>query len=161
MMRPGAILLLSIMEVLAPCCHAIAGSLSGSSNPYRLIAERNAFGLRPVPTAIVRQPALPLPNVILTGITTILEGKRALLKIQLPAKPPTPAKEQYCILAEGQRDGPIEVLEIDMRTSNVKINNSGTVMTITFPKQPPARTTPVAPRPRPYLPRFPIQALTR
>lgn len=152
---------LSIMVIVAACVAARGADITGLSNPYHLIAERNVFGLRPVRPVIIQQPAAPLPNILLTGITTILKGKRALLKIQFRAKQPTPAKEQYSILAEGQREGAIEVLEIDERTSHVKVNNSGTVMTLTFPKQLPAPPVPAAPRPRLYLPRFPMQAVVR
>jgi hypothetical protein len=159
--RPKQTFLFLLLVGVACCPLVKVAGAARAVNPYRVIVERNVFGLRPIRPVIVQQPAPPLPNVILTGITTILKGKRALLKVQFPAKPPTAAKEQYCILAEGQREGPIEVLEIDTHTSNVKINNSGTVMTITFPKQVTGTPTPAAPRARPYLPRFPMQAVAR
>ena len=57
------------------------------------------------------------------------------MKTQPPAgKPSDPAKEQSLILSEGQRDGNIEVLAIDDRAGSVKVNNSGTIMTLTFEK---------------------------
>ena len=97
---------------------------------------------------------------MLTGITTILGNKRALLKVQFPPKPPQPAKEQSYILTEGQRDGSIEVLEINEKTASVKVDNSGTVMEITFEK--PSPTPPAStPRPQPYWPRLPMQAGVR
>jgi hypothetical protein len=105
---------------------------SGSANPYRCISERNLFGLRSTPPVHFESPTEPLPKVTLTGITTVLKGKRALLKVQFPPKPLVPTKEQSYLLTEGQRDGPIEVLEINEKTPSVKLNNSGTVMIVTF-----------------------------
>ena len=56
--------------------------------------------------------------------------KLALLKVSLPAMPPEPAKEIPCILAVGQREGPVGVLEIDEMAGSVKVNNSGTMMVL-------------------------------
>jgi len=144
-----------------------AGSI-GSKNPYHLIVKRNVFGLRPPPPIKVAQPPPPeVPKVTLTGITTILKGKRALLKVQFPAKPPARPKEESYILAEGKRKGPITVLAINENTGFVKINNSGTEMNITFPKLAPKPAVTAKPprataRPRvPYPPRFPVRRTTR
>src|SRR6267143_2959793 len=95
---------------LATVAYAIVPDSSGQS--YNGIAERNLFGLRPPPPpqAAPEPPPPPLPKVILTGITT-MGYKRALLKVQFPAKPGEPAKEDSFMLAEGQRDGVIEVVE--------------------------------------------------
>jgi hypothetical protein len=84
--------------------------------------------------------------------------KRALLKVYLPANPPEPAKEVSCILAVGQREGPIEVLEIDEVAGTVKVNNSDTVsnshavMVLTFEKESPRPQPPPLPRGLPPLP---------
>jgi hypothetical protein len=107
-----------------------------SSSQYQGISERNVFGLRPPPT----QPSptntpVALPKIVLTGITTILDSKRALMKVA-PAngKQVEPGKELSLILTEGQREGEIEVLQIDEKAGSVKVNNSGTVMVLTFEK---------------------------
>ena len=63
---------------------------------------------------------------MLVGITTILQEKRALLKVEFPAQPSEPAKELSCIVAVGQRVGPIEILAIDETAGTVRVNNSGT-----------------------------------
>jgi hypothetical protein len=66
------------------------------------------------------------------------------------------------MLTEGQRDGPIEVLEINVKTAHVKVDNSGTVMDITFEKAsstPPPAAPATAPRQRPFWPRLPMQAV--
>lgn len=124
---------------LAPSRLAVAGT------PYNEIPLRNAFGLHPPAPVTKETPHAPLPKVHLTGITTILKGKRALLKVEFPAKPPERPKEVSYILQEGQREGPIQVLAIDEKHSQVKLNNSGTITNITFekiaaaPAPPPAR----------------------
>ena len=142
---------------------ASIGQVSGGTfpnNPYHSISERNVFGLKPVSPIHVEQPNLPLPKVVLTGITTILKGKRALLKVQFPAKPQVPAKEESYILAEGQRDGPIEVLKINETNATVTVDNAGTVTTITVEKLPPTPPPPVR-RLNPYWSRPAMTALRR
>ena len=148
----GGILLCPLLACAGP---AVSG------NPYRQIAERNVFGLRPPSPRHVELPPAPLPKVVLTGITTILGKKRALLKIQFPAKPAKPPKQVSCILTEGQRDGPVEVLEINEKTSQVKVANSGTISLITFEKATPTPPPVAKPQPRLYLPRLPAQAAYR
>ena len=105
-------------------------------NSYEGISERNAFGLRPPPSQPQQEPtAAPLPKITLTGITTILDSKRALMKVAAAnAKQPDPTKELSLILTEGQREGEIEVLQIDERAGSVKVRNSGQVMVLTFEK---------------------------
>jgi hypothetical protein len=101
-----------------------------SGSPYLRIAARNVFGLVPAKRLATDLPPAPLTRVRIVGITTMLGDKRALLKVYLPAIPPEPAKEVSCILTTGQREGPIEVLEIDERVGSVTVNNAGTVMVL-------------------------------
>jgi len=149
-----------VLSSLVLCSAASAAGPAFSGNPYRHIPERNVFGLRPPQPAHPEPPSAPLPKIMLTGITTIFGDKRALLKVQFPAQPPRPAKEQSCMLTEGQRDGSIEVLQINERTAKVTVDNSGTVMEITFEKPSPA-PPPAAPRPRQYWPRLSMQRVVR
>jgi len=105
------------------------------------------FGLRPPPSQADLTNAPPqLPKITLTGITTILGNKRALMKIlPMSVKPGETAKELSLILTEGQRESEIEVLQIDEKAGSVKVNNSGTLMTLTFEKDGaklPATSTP-------------------
>jgi hypothetical protein len=107
-----------------------------TSTQYQDIKDRNVFGLRP-PQVVTSQSNLPpqVPKITLTGITTILGNKRALMKM-LPVglKPGETAKEVSLILTEGQRESEVEVLQIDEKAGSVRVNNSGTVMTLTFEK---------------------------
>jgi hypothetical protein len=69
------------------------------------------------------------------------------MNLQPPGKP-----IQSFILAQGQRDGEIEVLEIDEKAGSVKVNQSGTVTTLTFEKNGaklPASVAAAAPAPNP------------
>jgi hypothetical protein len=120
--------------VLWTAVRVIATETSGGT-PYQGITERNVFGLKPPPPPPdpeANKP--PPPKITLQGITTFGGIKRALFKVAMPAKPGEPAKgEQSFILAEGQRDGDIEVLEIDPKApGSVKVNNFGTITNLTF-----------------------------
>ena len=101
---------------------------------YESILQRNVFDLKP-PAPPVQQEAAPAPamNVVLSGITTILGNKVALL--QLPARagrPGEPLRDEGFILTEGQREGLIEVIQIDERKGAVRILAAGAPMTLTF-----------------------------
>ncbi len=132
-----------------------------ADNLYQGIIDRNVFGLKappPPPDPEANKPAPP--KITPTGITTILGNKRALFKVQMPARPPEPAKEQSYIMTEGEREGQIEVLEIDEKAGSIKFNDYGTVVTLSLEKdgakpQPgPPVSVPGAPAPNPvgYVP---------
>jgi hypothetical protein len=123
-----------VIAILGAEVEAIVPDVTNSQ--YEAISERNVFGLRPPPAlAGPTNPPVQLPKIILTGITTILGNKRALMKVQPPGmKPNETAKELSLILTEGQREGEIEVLQIDEKIGSVRVNNSGAVMTLTFEK---------------------------
>lgn len=134
-MRPTPIILIIVMSGICLFPFAANARATASQNRYSAIPERNIFGLTPTPPPHVpEQPGPPLPKVRLTGITTILGNKRALLKVQFPAWLREPARDKSYILAEGQGDGPIKVLEVDEKLGRVKMDNSGTVMEVTFEK---------------------------
>ena len=133
-MSDGGRAAICILSVLLLCA---GGSATGadSANPYQGIVDRNVFGLKPPPApARPEDNKPPPPKITLTGITTILGNKRALMNVAMPAKPPDPAKQKSFILAEGQRDGEIEVLEIDETSGTVKVDDFGTVMVLDINK---------------------------
>ena len=126
---------------LACCASATAvtpDSSETSGNPYQSIVDRNVFSLKPPPAPVDSAEAnkTPVLKITLTGMTTILGNKRVLMKTAPPpGKPGEPPKtEQFYILTEGQREGDIEVLEINEKAGSVKVNNAGTPMTLTFEK---------------------------
>ena len=77
-------------------------------------------------------PPVNSPPIYLTGITTMLGYKQALLRTQTPAKSGQPAQGASLILAEGQRENGIEVLRIDERAGQVSILNGASRMTLDF-----------------------------
>ena len=132
-MKRGERLFTCALAGLALCgaAHAVADGTSGS--PYQGIVERNVFGLKPAPPPPgpeANKP--PPPKIFLTGITSILGRKLALMKLTPPPKPGEPAKEESFTLAEGQREGELEVLEIDEKAGTVKVSDYGTVTTLDF-----------------------------
>ena len=103
-------------------------------NPYQAISERNAFGLKdapPPPENTPPPPLVPQSKVILTGTTSMLGITRALLEITEtePGKAGTVRKP---ILREGERDGAIEVVSINIEQSLVKIRNAGLEASLSF-----------------------------
>lgn len=119
---------------LAFCAAAVSKDMS--VDRYRAIPERNAFGLKPREQAATQEPPpKPIRKIILTGITTIGGYKRALMKAEpLPGAGHQGEKEESMILTEGQREGEVEVQQIDEHAGKVTVNNSGTVMTLSFEK---------------------------
>jgi hypothetical protein len=118
-------------------CSNVGGTaLDSTTKDYQAISNRNVFGLKPAPKVDPPAPVpAPLPKLILTGITTILGNKLVLMKALPPTNAPGPAaKEESLILTEGQRQGNVEVLSIDEKAGSVRVNNSGTVVTLTFEK---------------------------
>lgn len=118
-------------------------------NPYSAIVERNAFGLRPPPPPPVETPPTlntPQVTVELTGITSILSKRKALLEITEPGPGKTPKKP---IMEEGDRIDAIEVISIDVEKGQVRIRNSGVESNLSFKvaKSLPVPGTPGAPPP--------------
>src|SRR3954464_6277697 len=76
-------------------------------NPYQAIVERNPFGLKPTPPPVDNTPpppVVPVPKVILTGISSVFGPTRALLEIT-EQEPGKTASTRRPILREGERDG--------------------------------------------------------
>ncbi|MDB6122237.1 MAG: hypothetical protein JWQ71_1230 [Pedosphaera sp.] len=117
-------------------------------NPFKVIVERNVFDLRPPPPpASATASNTPPPNVKLTGIATILGKKQALFMVQEAATPGKgPNKELSYILTEGQREGAVEVVEINEKANTVRIKNDGNISLLTFetPKLPTAAAMPTS-----------------
>jgi hypothetical protein len=125
--------MLVYLIVIAACAAGTAKLWAEpNDNPYYGIVERNAFALKPPPPppdpTPPPPPATPPATVELTGITSILSSKRALLEITPgPGKPPIKP-----ILAEGERIESVEVVLIDVEKNQVTIRNGGIETNITF-----------------------------
>lgn len=134
-MKRGVITLLCVTGSLAFAAGALANA---TDNPYQPIIDRNIFALKDPPPAPDPAEANkpPAPNVFLTGITTIFGNKRALIKTTPTPGPLKPGMEkpteQSYVLAEGQREGDVEVLKIDEKAGTVQLRLAGKEMTINF-----------------------------
>jgi len=121
-------------------CYCLVGAFVGTAqavpqaNTYQQIPERNVFGLKAAPVIQPPTNAPNIPKLIPQGVTTILGNRLAIFKAQYTAKPPDAAKEVTMMLAEGQSEGGIEVLQIDANSGSIKFNNQGTVMLLTLDK---------------------------
>jgi hypothetical protein len=99
---------------------------------------RNPFALKPPPTNIVAdatKPAAVKVDLKLAGITVDPAGKRAWLVIPpSPARPGVPAvtNSSHFAIAEGGRQGDVEVLAIDPKANTVRILNAGIEVTLDF-----------------------------
>lgn len=101
-------------------------------NPYLAIVERNSFGLKPPvnPADLVKPPSPVVAEIKLQGMTTILGRKQVLLKVRVPAKPPETARDESLVIVEGQREGEVEVLEINQDEGTVRLKNGGTPLVL-------------------------------
>jgi hypothetical protein len=107
---------------------------AAAARDYSQIPVRNLFGLHEA--EIKREEVIPPPllKIVLNGITT-MGSKLVFLKVQFPQKAgEQPQAEQSFMLTEGQREGGIEILEINERAGTIRVNNFGTEMTIGFDK---------------------------
>jgi hypothetical protein len=109
-----------------------ASAATSANNPYSGIVERNGFGLKAPdnPADLVKPPAPVVADIKLQGISTILGRSQVLMKIKVPAKPPEPAREQSLVLGEGQREGEVEVKQINPAEGTVTIDNGGATLAL-------------------------------
>jgi len=118
-------------------------------SPYEVIIERNLFGLKP-PPPIQENLTTNLPPtyaaVRLTGLSDLLGKLVAFLEITEPGPGKTTKRQ---ILKPGDRVDGVEVLQIDLRKSQVKIRNAGIETNLTFEvvTAPAAAQTPPGGRP--------------
>ena len=75
---------------------------------------------------------MPMPSIWLNGITDILGKKQVLMKVRFPLKPSAPPVEESYILTEGQREGDIEILAIDVKAGTVRVKIIDTIMDLSL-----------------------------
>ena len=122
-----------VLSIIALACISNPLGASSSRDPYQRIAERNMFDLRlvtePQPPP---PPPMPMPSIWLNGITDILGKKQVLMKVRFPPKPSAPPVEESYILTEGQREGDIEILAIDVKAGTVRVKIIDTIMDLSL-----------------------------
>jgi hypothetical protein len=160
-MKSGGKMLACMAGAISLCITTRAAiDTTDTDIPYQDIVTRNVFALKPPPPPPNPEDSKPPPSKItLTGIWTV-NGKLALMKTAAPpAKPGEQAKgDRYYTLHIGERDGDIEVVDIDEKTGSVTVLNSGQQEILTFEKNgvklaaTPLPTTPGIPGALPGVP---------
>jgi hypothetical protein len=111
-----------------PSSASSSSASSSSASPYAAIAVRNIFGLNP-PVVTTNDPnellLASLPKITPTGIMSVFGQSKVLFKVADAAKARPPAKEEFYILSEGQRQDDIEVMAIDEENGLVTFDNHG------------------------------------
>ncbi len=110
---------------------SLSATVSNPDNPYAVIAVRNAFSLKPPPVVAPEPPPDPVKaasNIQLNGITYYDGKKRVSLAITEAGK----ANKEYKTLLEGERSGPLEILEINEKDWKVKVRNAGQLAVLSF-----------------------------
>jgi hypothetical protein len=109
-------------------------------NPYATIAARNIFGLvaPPPPDDPAKDAEKNLPKITPTGIMSVFGQSQVLFKVAAGAatKARQPAKEEFYILRQGQRQDDIEVTKIDEKNSLVTFDNHGTTQELPLANAP-------------------------
>src|ERR1700722_1981025 len=125
-----------IVAVCMAGCAIKASCSDGQNNPYKDISERNPFELNPAAITNSDDVITPPVQITLNGIMTIFGDKRALLKTQPAISSLGATKGKNYMLAEGQRDGEIELLAVDVTGEKIKVNNHGVIQIISLSKTP-------------------------
>jgi hypothetical protein len=153
---PAALLITSLAALST---HAESG-IEATNNPFQSIVASNIFRLRPIPPPdpkpVESAPITMLAKVVLTGIQTMLGPPQALLEITEtePARQPS---TKTPILREGQHQGTVEVLSIDVEKNLVRIRNGTVETNLTFDplKQSASPAVATTPPPPPALDQSP------
>jgi len=142
---------------------ARAAATDSQGNPYQGIAERNVFALKPAPRPEDNPaPAPPPPPIEVQGITSIFGHLQVMFSTTSPgSKPGQPGEKRSMVLGVGQRDGDIEVLEINEKARTVQFDNPGTPeikdLAKDSPKPPSGPVpTPIAGSAKPAIPGTPV-----
>jgi hypothetical protein len=114
------------------CLTVADADAAAVDGPYQAIANRNAFNLKQLQEQLPPEVLPPLPKFRLTGIITRFGEKRAFLKMQVANRPGESVDDRSVVLSQGQREGEIEVLDIDEKLGSVKIHWSGRPLTLKF-----------------------------
>jgi hypothetical protein len=129
--------------LLTPALHAVT---DGFERDYRVIIDRNAFGLKPPPPPATNAPVVPPPkeDYFLTGISSI-----GGVKAYFMSKPsPTKKDPEYYSLGVDEKRDDLEVVGIDLKAQSVRVRSGGIESVMTFAShgvKPPASAPSVAP----------------
>jgi hypothetical protein len=122
--------LFRVNGVMAVVMLAGAG-IAHADHPYEVITAKNAFGLKAAPVMeqkVETEPVVPQSSIILSGLASVEGKKQVFLRVTAPGE----KEAKYVRLGELERDGNIEVLEIDLKNERVRIKHNGQSMVMTF-----------------------------
>ncbi len=111
-----------------------AGAVCGATvaeQPYQIIAKRNVFDLNPPQEPPRLEKVAPMPKFRLAGTATY-GGVRVFVEVQVPARPGERPNARSFMLREGERDGELEIVKIDLAHGCADIKWSGRPVTIKF-----------------------------
>jgi hypothetical protein len=139
---------------------AISGSVasddSGDERNYRVIVDRNPFGLKPIPPPPTNAPPVEKSKdeILLTGITSI-GGLRAYFMTKAPAG----KNPEYYSLGVDEKKDALEVMAIDLTEKSVRVRNAGVESIMTFAAN--GVKTPATPNATPGAPGATLTTTTR
>lgn len=135
-MKHGRRIAIGLAGGLALQTVAQAITADSPGNPYLGIVDRNVFALKPKPEVplVPPTPEVPAQKITLQGIVKAFGKKQVLWKTVMPARPGEPAKEKSFMCSEGEREGEIEILEINELAGTVKVMNNGKPQSLSLEK---------------------------
>jgi hypothetical protein len=126
-----------------------AAMASSPDNPYRIIAEKNAFRLNPppVPVVVTNAPPEEKTNLRFTGLSW--DGPAVSAWLAIDSLEPG-GTSTYLALAKGEKASGVEILGIDEATQKVKVQYRDKPLTLSMdtasaPAGPAGRTIPGLP----------------
>ncbi|MEW6301855.1 MAG: hypothetical protein AB1705_00175 [Verrucomicrobiota bacterium] len=138
-LRCVALIRASLVALAALPLHAGQTNDTRSAEAYRVIADRNLFGLKAAAhtnPAAAAAPAASEPGYKLAGITVVPPKKIAFV-----VKQERGAADQHFALSEGQKDGNLEALWIDYPGGTVLLREGRQNIVLSFDAQARERIT--------------------
>ena len=141
--------LLAVCFAALPAPGAETNTAASLDRNYRVIIDRNPFGLKPPPPPPTNAPPAveKKDEILLTGITSI--GR---VQAYFMTKAPQGKNPEYYALNVGEKKDGLEILEIDPTSKSVRVRNAGVESVMTFASngvKPPAAPTPTPGAPLP------------
>ena len=120
------IMAVALLPVAVQAGTAVARATT-EGEPYTILAARNVFGLLPIlpRSPLAQLPEVPPPRITLTGTMSIFGRDQAVFRMANTPKPGQPAQESSYVLAVGEWQDGVEVLNIDREKGVVLFNNHG------------------------------------
>lgn len=113
---------------------AVTSQPNPEERNYRVIIDRNPFGLKPPPPPPTNPPPVvtqPKEELFITGITSF-GIPRAHFMTTVTKPPPVGKVPQYYSLGVDEKMDELEVLDIDVHARSVRVRNAGVETVMTF-----------------------------